>query len=385
MSVKARRSRNGKGWEVDIIVRTPDGKKVRERTDAPVSSKTAAQRWGEQREHHLAIHGKSENRKEAPIVSEFYPQYLSYSENNNKPSTAYAKKSIFTVNILPVFGNHRLDRVSAPALEAYKNRKLKEGYSKKTINNHLAAVGKMLSLAKEWGLITDVPKMRLFRLQPSDFEFLTFEEEPRFLAAVPPEWRTFALTPLKTGVRVGELLVLKWEDLDLVAGRMMVRRTLWNNQEGLPKGNRVREVPLGNEVMAALKAHRHLRGPYVFCDTSGKPFTHSQVKRVVPRACQKAGLAKRLTTHDLRHSFASHLVMRGVTLKAVQELLGHATIEMTMRYAHLSPDVKRDAVKLLDSTPGKSSPVVEQVWSRAVAEEETPGRNRGLDGAGKGI
>ena len=65
--------------------------------------------------------------------------------------------------------------------------------------------------------------------------------------------------------------------------------------------------------------------------------------------------------------------MRGVTLKAVQELLGHATIEMTMRYAHLSPDVKRDAVKLLDSTPGKFSPVVEQVWSRAVAEPKTPG------------
>jgi hypothetical protein len=64
---------------------------MRERTDAPVSSKTAAQRWGEQREQHLAIHGKSEKRKEAPTVSEFYPQYLSYSENNNKPSTAYAK------------------------------------------------------------------------------------------------------------------------------------------------------------------------------------------------------------------------------------------------------------------------------------------------------
>jgi len=77
--------------------------------------------------------------------------------------------------------------------------------------------------------------------------------------------------------------------------------------------------------------------------------------------------------------------MRGVTLKAVQELLGHATIEMTMRYAHLSPDVKRDAVKLLDSTPLECSPVVEQVWSRVVAEEKTPRRNEGSDGAGKGI
>ena len=110
-----------------------------------------------------------------------------------------------------------------------------------------------------------------------------------------------------------------------------------------------REVPLSDDAIAVLKAHRHLKGPYVFCGANGKRLTHSEVKSVVPRTCRLAGLPVRLTTHDLRHSFASQLVMRGVALKAVQELLGHATMDMTMRYAHLSPDVKRDAVKLLDA------------------------------------
>jgi len=192
------------------------------------------------------------------------------------------------------------------------------------------------------------------KLQPvSEEDFLTPGEAERLITATPAEGAPMVTIALKAGLRVGELLALRWTDVDLTAGQLVVRQTLWQGQEGAPKGGRHRPVPLGDEAAAVLKAHRHLRGPYVFCDEKGGRLTHSIVRDVVPRACAQAGLAKRLTWHGLRRSFASHLVMRGTSLKAVQELLGHESIEMTLRYAHLTPDVRREAVRLLDGPAKK--------------------------------
>jgi len=236
-------------------------------------------------------------------------------------------------------------------VEQFKALKLREGQSRKSINNMLTSLRKLLNLAVEWDVLVKAPRVKGFKT-PTDFVtedmFLTFDEAERFLRAAAPEWRPYVTTGVKTGLRVGELLALKWEDVDLVAGRIVVRRTLWRTQEGPPKGGRSREVPLSRDALAVLKAHRHLRGPYVFCTEEGKRLTQSMVKDVVPGTCRRAGLAKRITNHGMRHTFASHLVMRGVPLKAVQELLGHSTMTMTLRYAHLTPDVKRDAVLLLD-------------------------------------
>jgi integrase len=243
----------------------------------------------------------------------------------------------------------KLDEIGPAKIEEWRAKKLAEGLSRKSANNLVACLARLLRLAVEWGALKQAPRVKLLRLEPSEFQFLHFEEVPRFLSAVPVEWRTFVVLALKTGLRLGELLALRWEDVDLVAGRLVVRRTIWMGHEGSPKSGRNCEVPLSGEAVAVLQAHRHLRGPHVFCKEDGRQLTHSLVRDIVPAACRRAGLAKRLTMHDLRHSFACHLVMRGVALKAVQELLGHATIEMTMKYAHLTPDVRRDAVQLLDA------------------------------------
>ncbi|HKD42767.1 MAG TPA: site-specific integrase [Myxococcaceae bacterium] len=247
-----------------------------------------------------------------------------------------------------MFGNTRLDKIFAPEVEAYKARKLREKLSAKTVNNHLAVLRKLLNLAVEWGELSHAPRIRQLRVPLKDFQFLTCDESERFLEAADSSWRTMLTVALKTGVRLGELLALKWEDVDLRSGKVVVRRTLWQKQEGTPKGGRSREIPLSEVAKACLQRQRHLKGPYVFCKSDGSRFSHSEVKGVVRLTCQRAGLAKRLTWHHLRHSFASHLVMRGVPLKSVQELMGHASIEMTMRYAHLSPHVNRSAVDLLD-------------------------------------
>jgi integrase len=323
------------GWEYHIRIELPNGEGFEERKKSPLSSKTATLRYAEERVRQAIRNSTAPKLVEVavvPEVREFWSKFLTYSKTNNKPATVYLKEWVFRPHLEPFFGSMKLDAIGPADVEEFKAAKVAEGQSRKSINNLLGTLRKLLNLALEWDVITKVPKVQGFKVKNSfitDDMFLTFDEVDRFLLAAAPEWKVYTKTGVKTGLRVGELLALKWEDLDLVAGRLIVRRTLWRTQEGPPKGGKNREVPLSPDALAALRAHRHLRGPYVFCDEAGKRLTHSMVKDVVPGTCRRAGLAKRITNHGMRHTFASHLVMRGVPLKAVQELLGHESIEMT--------------------------------------------------------
>ena len=352
MSVRRQKRRDREGaerefWFVDFVFEHADGRKERVRKVSPVQTRRGAEQY-ERELRQALLDGSRKERREAPRFVAFVEEYLTtHAEPNNKYSTVISKKSIFKHHLLPAFGRYKLDEITLRDIEGYKARKLATGLSPKSVNNHLTILRKTLSVAVDWELLSHVPKVKWMRGPAPEFDFLDFGESERFLEAADPEWRPMFTLAVRTGLRIGELRALRWDDVDLVAGRLVVRRTVWRGHVGTPKSGRNREMPLSDDALKGLKAQRHLRGELVFCAEGGRELQENECKWPLWRACKRAGL-RRIGWHALRHTFASHLVMRGVPLKAVQELLGHATIEMTMRYSHLSPDVRRSAVQMLD-------------------------------------
>jgi integrase len=308
--------------------------------------------------------------REVPTLEEFTHTFLETSRVGNKPSTVETKEQVLRLHILPRLGKLRLDEISYEHVEDLRiqlstyERKPGKKRSPKTVNNIMTTLHRLLVIAKKRSLIPSLPEFEPIRCALPEFDFLSFEEAPRLIAAAQDEWRTMISFALRTGLRRGELMGLRWQDVDLVAGKVFVRQTIWRGIVGPPKNHKTREIPLSPTVVAMLKQHRHLRGPLVFCNLDGSYLNGKQFKLALEATCKRAGL-RFIGWHCLRHTFASHLAMHNVPLKAIQEMLGHASIQMTMRYAHLSPAVSRAAVNLLDQ------PAVAAGWQQPTADSVT--------------
>ena len=151
----------------------------------------------------------------------------------------------------------------------------------------------------------------------------------------------------EAGLRCGEIAGLEWPDIDFRKRQLCVRRSVWRTHVTAPKSGRLRYVPLTVRLGAALQTHRHLRGTRVLALRDGTPFTPKMVADQVRRVARRAGLVHD-GVHVLRHTFCSHLAMRGAPAKAIQELAGHEDLSTTQRYMHLSPAALDQAIRLLD-------------------------------------
>lgn len=350
-------------WIMDVTLPGPDGRPVRVREVPRIQTRRGAEQYERQRLAELVsspyqpkeeVPAKTEATK-SPTVKLFAKQFVeTYAETNNKPSEVASKRMILDRHLVPALGDLRLDEIGPGQIERYKAEKMRIGLSPKSINNHLIVLRKMLSVAEDWGMLERVPRVKWMKVPEAEFDFLSFKEAEQLRAAAEGDWRVMVTVALKAGLRQGELLALRWKDVDFGAGKIVVRQSVWKGIVGTPKGGRSREVELSPDVARVLKAHRHLRGELVFCDADGSMLTKNQCRRPLRDMCKRAEL-REIGWHVLRHTFASHLVMRGVPIKVVQELLGHRDITTTMRYAHLAPETRQNAVALLDDAVNEAT------------------------------
>lgn len=361
MSVRKRR--NGK-WFYRKWVKLPNGNRTRVfgvPSEFGLPNTKAATEEALRRKLRKLIDGEPTQATPpgaTPFVRDYVKTYLEHCALDNKPSTHQTKVGQFERHIVPELGGLRLGEIDASHIADLKLALRRERtvwlgdrsvrvrpLGAKSINNVLSMVRDMLTSAGKH--VPVIPRIEWLAVPEQDFDFLTFDEARKILRAARGEWAVMICVALRCGLRQGELLGLQWSDIDLAKGQLRVKRTVYRGKVGSPKGGRWREVAMSDDAIRALGSQPR-RGEWVFCTPSGKRLTENMCRKPLAAIVKRAGL-RHLSWHVLRHSFASHLAMRGVPLRHIQELMGHSTITMTERYAHLAPAVTRDAVKLLDT------------------------------------
>jgi integrase len=287
-----------------------------------------------------------------PTLRDFAPKFLiGYAKaNRQKPSGIAAKEAIIRVHLLPLLGPKRLDAITNEVVQGVKQALQHE--APKTVNNVLTVLNKLLKTAVEWDALDRMPAtIRLLPLPKISAAFHDFDEYEQLVRAAKSDPDAYLIVLLggEAGLRCGEMMALKWTDVDL-SKQLRIERSDWKGHVTITKGGRVRYVPLTRRLAEALRTHRHLKSDRVLCSPDGTPLTQRVLQGLVARAARRANLQNG-GVHILRHSFCLHLAMRGAGARAIQELAGHRDLSTTQRYMHVSPAAIENAIRLLDSTP----------------------------------
>ncbi len=334
-----------------------DGKLRKEKTDAPtkeLAKKLLSKKLVEVTEAKVA--GVTVELK--PVTfSEFMKEYLKHVEARKTPGSKDRDKGVVD-RLKKRFGGRRLKEFTTGMIQRYADDRMHETHHNKrpykpaTINRELICLSAIFreAVKRQYVSINPVRGVKLLPMDNKIVRYLSEDEEKALLGACNSGLRPIVICALNTGMRKGEILKLTWEDVDLEQRLIRVQHT---------KSRRTRYIPINSVLFAELETLPKIKGvPFVFVNPVTKDRWCDE-KIAWKYAIRKSKVAH-FRFHDLRHTFASRLVQAGVQLKAVQELLGHASIEMTMRYAHLSPDDLRRAVEVLVKKPPESASEIDR-------------------------
>lgn len=270
-----------------------------------------------------------------------------------KPSTISDYRYMLESHMVPFFGERKLDRLNADLVADYMVAKRRSGLAPKTVANHMRFLHGVFSFAVKRGwmasnLVAQVDRPPAEGADP-DISFLEVSEVEAVIRAVPIEGkfastdRTVILAAAMTGLRQGELIGLRWQDVDFVAGRIRVRQNFTRGEWGKPKSKRsTRSVPMVDRLAAELERHFQTSdfrgdGDLVFAHPQIGTTLDASALRTRYKAARDKARVRPVRFHGLRHTFGTRMAAAGVPMRTLQEWMGHRDIQTTMIYADYSP------------------------------------------------
>ncbi|OGP62750.1 MAG: hypothetical protein A2170_10055 [Deltaproteobacteria bacterium RBG_13_53_10] len=357
----------GNKWYVDLYV---DGRRRRKAIGSRKEAENAQTAIKAD-----VLRGEFKFKRESKVQFEAFAQnYLNHCKTNKKKSWQRDENSIQFLEVH--FGGMLLSKITPLDIEDYKTKRINGEIKLKpkpnasrsrtdwkvqpaTINRELACLKHMFSLAKKWKMADENPvkEVQFFQERQIEMKILSQEEIGRLLDYTSPRLKPIVIVALNTGLRKGEILHLRWSDIDFDNKFIFLKET---------KSNRFRKIPMSGLVLETLRALKRDK-EFVFTNPrTSRPL--SDLQTGFKAACRKAAVGD-LRFHDLRHTAATYMVTGGIDLVTVKDILGHATIQMTMRYAHPTPENKRHAVEVLANLFDKNGGKQPGVHSEKLAQD----------------
>ncbi len=370
-SIQKRTGKHGVSWRLRYDVPQPDGSRKQVSETAP--TKREAEALLAKRMHELQT-GAYVTPTDL-TVAELLDRWFAVHAERVSAATIHRYRRAAHTHILPSLGVVKLVRLTTLAVQDFYQGVQAKGIAPEGVRAVHKVLHGALKQAVAWQIIPRNPADGVSLPRPVRRELTVWDasQAASFQSAVDgdPTWGAFFRLAIHTGMRRGELLALRWADVDLDRGVVTVRRTMTEDEDGRPvmgtaaKTNAARRpIALAASCVDALRRHRAkqaerrlLLGPawnasggdVIFDRGDGAPLHPDSIKNALDRLAKQAGVP-RIRVHDLRHTMATLGLTEGLHPKIVQERLGHSSIAMTLdRYSHVSTELQRDGADRLDA------------------------------------
>ncbi|MBK8943787.1 MAG: site-specific integrase [Ignavibacteriae bacterium] len=274
---------------------------------------------------------------------DFIYQYFRYSESTHSNKTTDSLKWIFK-DFVKFIGNVYLNEINQSQIEAYLNYKRK--ISVYTVQKHLAYLRSAFNYAlnQNYILTNYFSNLKNYKIPEKLPKFFKPEEYDLFINSIKEVWFKYIVElAYNTGMRQMEIVKLNWEQIDFGNSNILL-----NNHSSITKSKKSRVIPFNERTRKILEALYKEKNCELVFNNNGELYKQDHITKKFKKHIRRININQSLNFHSLRHTFASRLVQKGVSIYHVSKLLGHASVTTTSIYAHLQTDDLRDSVKLLD-------------------------------------